>query len=113
VSANQEIENTFNIVGVEFDWWFRDLNVFGLVAHQHDDDPRGTGETIDSDSWFVEGDYTVYPWLVGIVQYGARTQDFSIRTDPAMEKPGSRRGLVARANAVHVRGRPGRRPAGQ
>ena len=86
VSANQEIENTFNIVGMEFDWWLRDLNVFGLALRQHDDNPRGTGETIDTNSWFVEADYTVYPWLVGIVQYGVRAQDFSIRADPVTQK---------------------------
>ena len=99
VSANSEIENTFNIVGMEFDWWFRDLNLFGLALRQHDDDPRGTGETIDTNSWFVEADYTVYPWLVGILQYGARDQDFSVRPDPTTEKflvPGVV--FVARAN---------------
>jgi len=86
VSAESQVENEFNIVGMEFDWWFRDLNVFGLVLRQHDDDPRGTGETIDTNSWFVEADYTVYPWLIGVLQYGARAQDFSVRPDPQTQK---------------------------
>jgi hypothetical protein len=53
---------------------------------QHDDDPRATGESIDTDAWFVEGNYTVYPWLVGILRYGATAQDFSIRADPVTQK---------------------------
>lgn len=86
VSATSEIENTFNIVGMEFDWWLRDLNLFGLALRQRDDNPRGTGETIDTNSWFVEADYTVYPWLIGILQYGERGQDFSVRLDPTTQK---------------------------
>jgi hypothetical protein len=83
VSASKEVTNDFNLVGAEFDWFFRDLNVYGMYVRQSDDDPRGTGETIDTDSWFVEGDWTVYPWLVGVLRYGQNRQDFSIRADPA------------------------------
>ena len=86
VSANSETTNTFRITGVEFDWWARDLNVFGLYMRQHDDDPRGTGESIDTDAWFVEGNYTVYPWLIGVLRYGATAQDFSVRPDPTTQK---------------------------
>jgi hypothetical protein len=71
---------------VEFDWWLRDLNVFGLYLRQRDDDPRGTGESIDTDAWFVEGNYTVYPWLVGVLRYGATAQDFSVRADPVTQE---------------------------
>ena len=86
VSADSTTNNDFRITGVEFDWWARDLNVFGLYMRQHDDDPRGTGESIDTDAWFVEGNYTVYPWLVGILRYGATAQDFSVRADPVTQK---------------------------
>jgi len=53
---------------------------------QGDDDPRGTGESIDTDSWFVEGDYTFYPWLIGVLRYGQTKQDFSVRTDPGTQQ---------------------------
>jgi len=86
VSADSLIENEFTVVGGEFDWWYKDMNVFGLYMRQNDDDPRGTGETIDTDAWFVEGNYTVYPWLVGIVRYGQTSQDFQIRKDPVTQK---------------------------
>jgi hypothetical protein len=86
VSATREITNDFDLVGTEFDWFFRDLNVYGMYARQSDDDPRGTGESIDTDAWFAEGDWTVYPWLIGVLRYGQTKQDFSIRTDPATQE---------------------------
>ncbi|MBI4266324.1 MAG: hypothetical protein HY657_18270, partial [Acidobacteria bacterium] len=82
VRANSAIDNSFHLVGVEFDWWFKDLNVFGLYFRQADDDPRGTGEAIDTDNWFAEANYTVFPWLVGILRYGETAQDFAVRADP-------------------------------
>jgi len=86
VTAEKEVENAFDLVGVELDWWFRDLNVYGLYARQSDDDPRGTGESIDTKSWFVEGDWTIYPWLIGVLRYGETSQDFAVRNDPATQK---------------------------
>jgi hypothetical protein len=86
VSGESTTDNDFHITGVEFDWWIRDLNVFGLYLQQRDDDPRGTGESIDTDAWFVEGNYTVYPWLVGVLRYGATAQDFSVRADPVTQE---------------------------
>jgi len=86
VSAATEIKNDFDLMGADFDWFFRDLNVYGMYVQQSDDDPRGTGEKIDTDSWFVEGDWTVYPWLIGVLRYGQTKQDFSIRTDPATQE---------------------------
>ncbi len=86
VPADRQVDNSFNIVGVQFDWWMRDLNVFGLYMRQHDDDPRGTTESIDTNAWFVEGNYTAFPWLVGVLRYGATAQDFSVRPDPQTQK---------------------------
>ena len=86
VSGEAEIENGFSVAGGEFDWWFRNLNVFGLYMRQSDDDPRGTGEAIDTDAWFVEGNYVFYPWLTGVLRYGQTKQDFSVRADPKAQK---------------------------
>ena len=86
VSAETEVENSFTVVGGEFDWWFRNLNVFGLYMRQSDDDPRGTGESIDTDAWFVEANYVFYPWLQGVLRYGVTQQDFAVRADPEDQK---------------------------
>jgi len=86
VSATTEIKNDFDLIGVELDWFFRDLNVYGMYVLQSDDNPRGTGESIDTDAWFLEGDWTVYPWLIGVLRYGETKQDFSIRADPAKQE---------------------------
>lgn len=99
VAASSTVENDFNVAGVEFDWWIKDLNLFGLYMRLHDDNPRGTGESIKTDAWFVEANYTVYPWLVGILRYGQTAQDFSVRPDPIDQQflvPAA--AFVARAN---------------
>ena len=99
IGADSMVENDFSVTGLEFDWWIKDLNLFGLYMRQHDDDPRGTGESIDTDAWFVEANYTVYPWLVGILRYGETAQDFSVRADPENQQfliPAA--AFVARAN---------------
>ncbi len=82
VSVGTTIENDFDLVGAEFDWWFRDLNFFGLYLRQSDDDPRGTGEAIDTDAWFAEANYVFYPWLIGVLRYGQTSLDFATSTDP-------------------------------
>lgn len=82
VAAERVVENDFDLTGVELDWWWRDLNLFGLYLQQTDDDPRGTGEGVDTDAWFVEADYTVYPWLIGVLRYGETELDFDTSNDP-------------------------------
>jgi hypothetical protein len=86
VSVSKEVENDFDLVGAKFDWFFRDLNLFGLYLQQSDDDPRGTGEGIDVTSWFVEGDYTFYPWLIGVLRYGQTDLDFDTSADPKTQE---------------------------
>ena len=103
VSGETVVENSFSVVGGEFDWWFRNLNLFGLYMRQSDDDPRGTAETIDTNAWFVEANYVFYPWLTGVLRYGETTQDFSVRADPKAQKflvPAVV--LMARANVKFV-----------
>ena len=82
VSVETTIDNDFDLIGAEFDWWFRDLNLFGLYLRQSDDDPRGTGEGIDTDAWFAEANYVFYPWLIGVLRYGQTSLDFATSTDP-------------------------------
>jgi hypothetical protein len=81
-SDDLTIENDFDLAGLEFDWWFRDLNLFGVFFRQSDDDPRGTGEAIDATAWFAEADYVFYPWLIGVLRYGQTDLDFATSTDP-------------------------------
>ncbi len=82
VEVQSQIENDFDVVGLNFDWWIRDLNLFGLFLRQSDDDPRGTGEGIDTDAWFLEADYTFLPWLIGVLRYGETKLDFDVSADP-------------------------------
>ena len=62
--------------GLYASWFLRDLNVFGAYLHGTD-----TLQRLDADggilgqvspsyhAWFTEGDYVIYPWLVGAYRY--------------------------------------------
>jgi hypothetical protein len=98
VAAEAELENDFDIAGVEFDWWFRDLNLFGLYLPQSDDDPRGTGGSIDTDAWFAEANYTapVADRCPALTARRSRTSRSSRSEDPAV--PGAGRGVHGAPN---------------
>jgi hypothetical protein len=57
--------------------YYRDLNVFGAYVHGKDtlnQFDAGSGELLTSieptyDSWFVQGDYVIYPWLLAAARY--------------------------------------------
>lgn len=85
-SDDLTIENDFDLAGLEFDWWFRDLNLFGLYLRQSDDDPEGTAEAIDTDAWFAEANYVFYPWLIGVLRYGQTAFDFAASADPETQE---------------------------
>ncbi|MFQ5670733.1 MAG: hypothetical protein ACE5HD_09490 [Acidobacteriota bacterium] len=98
-SVSSSIENTFDLVGGHFDWFFKDLNIFGVYVRQTDDNPMGTGEGIDTDAWFAEANYVFEPWLIGIVRYGETDLDFDVSPDPETQQflvPGV--ALMLRAN---------------
>jgi hypothetical protein len=57
--------------------YFQDLNVFGAYVHGKDTLRQYDGTSGDFltaieptyDSWFVQGDYVIYPWLLGSARY--------------------------------------------
>ncbi len=84
---------SFDRVGVDFNWFFKDLNVFGAYVEGEDDirtfevdltDPDDPvpgpldadhSGTFEYDAWFVEADVVLgYPWLHGAFRY--ETVDF-------------------------------------
>lgn len=79
-------DESFRRLGVDFNWFYKDLNVFGAWVEGEDDlrafaaddhDPEEPGEFLDHESgtftyraWFVEADAVVrYPWLHGALRY--------------------------------------------
>lgn len=79
-ASNRVIEDrTFTRVGFDLNAYYQDLNViFGFVRGRDtlavfsvDGDARTFREQGDFTyrTWFVEGDYVIYPWLHGAVRY--------------------------------------------
>ena len=73
---NQQ-DQRFLRTGVFASAYWRDLNVFGAYVHGKDTLRQFDGTTGDFlteieptyDSWFVQADYVVYPWLHGAARY--------------------------------------------
>jgi hypothetical protein len=54
------------VVGGDIDWWIQRFNLTALVM-QMKSKFLGTDRT--SVAWFVEGNYVIYPWLIGRARY--------------------------------------------
>jgi hypothetical protein len=63
----------FERYGFDADLYLRDLNLFGGIMRGVDRSTDPTGMMSDNEewftTWFAEGDYVLYPWLIGAVRY--------------------------------------------
>jgi hypothetical protein len=59
-------DDKFSIIGGEIDWWFDRLNV-NAVALQMKSDYLNIKRS--SFAYYVEGNYMIYPWLIGRARY--------------------------------------------
>ncbi len=64
-------EEDFTRAGISGRWTWKNLDLFGGYIVGENDDPWGTDSTEDADSqtWFVQGEYVIYPWLIGLLRY--------------------------------------------
>ncbi|MFQ5649996.1 MAG: hypothetical protein ACE5IY_08645 [bacterium] len=60
-------ENRFDRFGFDFDWWYRDLNVFGVFLHGRE--LKDDLQELDFDTYFVEADYVLLPWVIALLRY--------------------------------------------
>jgi len=57
------------------------LNVFGAYVTGSDETVHeGSLEEVDLNSWFVETDYSIYPWAIAVLRYETADADESTRT---------------------------------
>lgn len=56
----------FSVIGGDIDWWFQRLNITAVVL-QMKSKFLGTNRT--SLASFIEGNYVIYPWLIGRARY--------------------------------------------
>lgn len=56
--------------GGDFDIWFEDLNLFGAYLFGRNELLTHEGlQTFNLDSWFVEADYVLLPWIIPAFRY--------------------------------------------
>ena len=58
----------FSRVGVDARWMRGSLDLYGAYM-QASDSLRDGDPDLDFDAWFLEGDYVIYPWLIGSLRY--------------------------------------------
>ena len=62
------VQDNFYRIGADFQWQYRDLHILGTYLYGQDSDP-GTGFTVSFNSWFLEANYYVKPWIIGYARY--------------------------------------------
>lgn len=56
----------FSMVGGDIDWWYQRLNMTAVVLQMKS---KYLGMNRTSLAYFVEGNYVIYPWLIGRARY--------------------------------------------
>ncbi len=70
--ADELQENTFSMVGGDFNGYYDRLNLFGGIGIRHDDQPfvgDPLKQSANSTVWFTELDVVVYPWLLPGIRF--------------------------------------------
>jgi hypothetical protein len=65
-AISDSTNDKFSVIGGDIDWWFQRLNMTAVVM-QMKSKYLGTNRT--SLAYFVEGNYVIYPWLIGRARY--------------------------------------------
>lgn len=66
--ADDEKDN-FDRFGAGARWTYQNLDLNAVYVFGNNDDPYGTGRSVDSKSWHVEGSYYIFPWLIALARY--------------------------------------------
>lgn len=61
--------NDFHRVGLDCHLQWHDLDISAAAVFGEDDDPNGTGVGVDTNAWFTQAEYVIYPWLIGALRY--------------------------------------------
>lgn len=93
-TTTTEFTNELSRLGVDGRVLFYNLDVVGGYLWGNDDDPRGTGTEIDSNAWFVEAQYHIFPWLVPALRY----EETLVDDKDDVEKVVASLNVLARAN---------------
>lgn len=60
-------DNRFDRFGFDVDFWYGNLNIFGVLMHGRE--LRNTEQGFAFNTFFVETNYVFLPWVVGVLRY--------------------------------------------
>ncbi|MFQ5772000.1 MAG: hypothetical protein ACE5HX_15805, partial [bacterium] len=67
-----ETENKFDRIGLDVDLWYGNLNFFGDFTYGREF--KNSTEKFSFNAYFVEADYVLLPWVIGIIRFDYVTQ---------------------------------------
>ncbi len=80
-SDTASLSDKFSFVGGDIDCWYGRLNVLALAMSMNS---KYNNIERKSLAWFVEGNYVIYPWMIGEIRYEFTDEDIDDDTeDPA------------------------------
>jgi hypothetical protein len=68
----------FSVIGGDIDWWYQRLNVIAEVLQMKS---KYLSANRTSLAYFIEGNYVIYPWLIGHARYEYTDPDTSDNTN--------------------------------
>ncbi len=75
------LDDKFSVIGGDIDFWYDRLNVVALFMSMKSDYNSNERTSL---AYFVEGQYVIYPWMIGEVRYEFTDKDTDDDTaDPA------------------------------
>lgn len=73
-ALSDSASDKFSVIGGDIDWWFQRLNVTAVVLQLKS---KYLGSSRTSFAYFVEGNYVIYPWLIGRARYEYTDSDIN------------------------------------
>ncbi|MBI3754508.1 MAG: hypothetical protein HY266_10785 [Deltaproteobacteria bacterium] len=77
-------DDNFYRYGLAYNFNYESVNLYGAIIQGYHDNPRGDFKGTSVISYFSQADVAFYPWLIGIVRYGAADIDYEGKKDEAI-----------------------------
>jgi hypothetical protein len=61
-------DNNFKRFGCDLTWHFNEFDFLSGLIYGSDDNPNNDFRLLNSLAYFVEGNYSFYPWLIGVIR---------------------------------------------
>ncbi|MFQ5604662.1 MAG: hypothetical protein ACE5HS_15435 [bacterium] len=95
-ATKDAVDEDFQIFGGNFDFWYNRFILNGTLLYMNSELP-GTPDR-QSLVWYVESNYVIYPWLIGLARFEFTDSDLDVDTPDPVTSLIPAVTIVARAN---------------